>query len=153
MTYIKLASILIITATIITNCKKEKMKIIGIKDFYHSDCKNSSSKTFLGKPETITLKTINENELKITRENVIFNCCPGELKAETTITGDTLKLKEYSAENSCNCVCLYDLEYTIKNLEYSNFLFLITTKDYYESYRFKFNFDFNSKTDTTIIIN
>lgn len=151
MKYLKLTSLLFIATLFFASCDKDKTEVFGVKDFTHSDCKNNSKKNFLNEPETITLKTIGENELKITRKNVTFNCCPGELKVETSLIGDTLTLKEYSTENSCNCICPYDLEYTIEELEYGNVVFLITTKDYYESYRFKFNL--NSNTDTTITIN
>jgi len=57
MKHLKLASVLFIAVVFFTNCEKNKTETFGVKDFSHSDCKNSSQKSFLFEQETITLKT------------------------------------------------------------------------------------------------
>ncbi len=150
MKYLKLASLLFATAVLFATCAKNKIEIFGVKDFSHSECKNSSQKSFLFEPETITLKTVNANKLKIIHSNAIFACCPnGKLKAEASFTNDTILLNEYATDLTCDCLCPYDLKYTIGKLDYGKYIvnMQIMKSDY-----FTFNINFNSNTDTTIII-
>ena len=152
MKYLRFVSLVFITAVLFISCEKSKIETLAVKDFSHSDCKNNSKKSLWDEPETIILKTISTNELRITRRNVIFNCCPGELKVKISFTNDTIISQEYSTKDLCNCICPYDLEYSIENLEYGNLVFLITTKDADAPYKFKFDLNFDSNTDTTIIL-
>ena len=150
MKHLKLTSLLLFTLVIIfTSCEKNKTEVFGIKNFTHSGCKNSSNKTL--ETETITLKTNAVNDLKIKHSNAIFPCCPdGELIAKASLTNDTIVLKEYSTDQTCDCLCPYDLEYTIGEIEHGKYTVSMAYEDY--SY-FSFTINFNSDTDTTIIIN
>ena len=148
MKYLKLASFILATILLFTNCEKNENKFFEVKDFTHSDCKNNSQKTSL--EECIKIKTLNDNTIQINHVNAVFNCCPGELSAEGTIKNDTITINESETEHSCNCICPYDLDYTIGKLEYGVYTIKLQTMnaDY-----FQFNLNFNSNTDTTILIN
>jgi len=139
---------ILILATIllsIASCEKTKQDVFGIKNFIHSDCKNSLEN------EKIRLKTVNSNELEITHSNTVLACCPdGELKTEVSLNNDTIVLNEYSTDNNCNCLCPYDLGYTIGELDYGEYKIKMEHEDY--KY-FSFTIKFNENTDTTIIIN
>jgi len=146
MKYLKLTGMLFITALLFLGCKKDKNEGLQIVKFSHSDCKKSSEQS-----ETIHLKAINSDQLEITHSNAIFACCPnGELKMESSLSDTTIILNEFYTDESCNCICPYDLKYIIANLAYKEYRFQMQRSG--EQY-FVFDIDFNSNTDTTITIN
>jgi hypothetical protein len=49
--------------------------------------------------------------------NSAFNCCPGEISADIHIDGNMITISENEKEAGCLCLCLFDLEYKISNLE------------------------------------
>jgi hypothetical protein len=49
--------------------------------------------------------------------NACFNCCPGEIEAEFAISGDSIRVQEAETEGMCACLCLFDLQHSIRNLE------------------------------------
>jgi hypothetical protein len=46
-----------------------------------------------------------------------FNCCPGQIWAETRLSNDTLTIIEHEERSICDCSCLYNLEYQLGGLE------------------------------------
>ncbi|UCF06461.1 MAG: hypothetical protein JSV33_05390 [bacterium] len=54
--------------------------------------------------------------LRLTHVNAGFNCCPGEIIADITISNDTITIVEGETESGCLCLCLFDVEYEIRNL-------------------------------------
>lgn len=58
-----------------------------------------------------------DGKLMLKHINAGFNCCPGELTADITFSGDTITIEEHEQEALCHCLCLYDLDYEISNLE------------------------------------
>jgi hypothetical protein len=53
--------------------------------------------------------------------NAGFNCCPGEITAEITFNGDQVIIKEEETEQACDCLCLFDLDFEVINLEPGNY--------------------------------
>jgi hypothetical protein len=134
------------TALIFATCEKPKNEEIQIVEFSYSDCKKSSEQ-----PETIHLKAINSDQLEITHSNAIFACCPnGELKIESSLSDATIILNEFYTDESCNCLCPYDLKYIIVNLDFKEYRIQMQRSG--EQYSV-FDIDYNSNTDTTITIN
>jgi len=129
-------------------CEKQTIDKFGITDFSHSSCKNSSNKSS-NIQTSITLASINAKEIRVNHNNTMFNCCPGKLEVDAQIITDTIIINESETESTCNCICPYDFEFTIGNLEYGNYVFILR-KDNFDYY--KFAIDFNKDTDTTIII-
>lgn len=54
--------------------------------------------------------------LYFTHINADFNCCPSEITANTEIRGNNILVAE-NGDGLCNCICLYDLEYVIRNID------------------------------------
>lgn len=86
----------------------------------HSDCKGSELTGISG--AAAALQDCFEYELKsdtliLKHENAAFNCCPGEITAEISISNDTIKIVEHESEPMCHCLCLYDLDYRFENIE------------------------------------
>jgi hypothetical protein len=55
--------------------------------------------------------------------NAAFNCCPGELTADVTISNDTIRIVERESAAQCLCLCLYDLTLRIDNLRAGTYTF------------------------------
>ncbi len=91
-------------------------KLVG-----YSDCKSfdDEAKRLDSAPnlDCIEWNYTAEGQLYLKHTNAGFNCCPEELYAEITITADTITIEEYERGSLCHCLCLYDLDYTISNLE------------------------------------
>ncbi len=64
-------------------------------------------------------------KLKLTHKNTVFNCCPGNLYCTVNQQGDTLVVEEYESQAACNCICLFDLDIEIENLENKTYLLTI----------------------------
>jgi len=139
----KILLTVIATALLFASCEKDNSKI-GIIDFKNSDCNKKSNQ--LEDVESITFKAINNKQLHVIHTNAIFNCCPGKLFAECNLEGDTISIKEQETEHTCDCICPYKLEYTIDNLPSK--AYQIKLQD-----NFLLQLNFNSNTDTTIILN
>lgn len=59
---------------------------------------------------------INNNVLLITHINAGFNCCPGEITADITVAGNTITIVEHEEEQGCHCLCLFDVEYEVRDI-------------------------------------
>jgi hypothetical protein len=57
------------------------------------------------------------NTLGIKHINAAFNCCPGDITADVTVADGAITIAEHEAQSMCDCSCLYDLEYEIRNVE------------------------------------
>ncbi len=101
--------------------------------------------------ESIILKMQNNNQLQIKHTNAIFNCCIEQLYVETSLLGDTIIINEKESETdyTCNCICPYDLEYSIINVPFKDYIIKLQkmNADYVQ-----FNLNINSETETIIII-
>jgi hypothetical protein len=59
-----------------------------------------------------------EGVLELRHINAGFNCCPDDLLADITIVDNVITIEEKeSLSNPCHCLCLFDLELQIINLE------------------------------------
>ncbi|MFH1313083.1 MAG: hypothetical protein ABIJ00_07610 [Candidatus Eisenbacteria bacterium] len=54
--------------------------------------------------------------LLLTHVNAGFNCCP-KFDAVTYVENDTIFIVERELEGQCDCICLFDLDYEIRDLE------------------------------------
>ncbi len=57
--------------------------------------------------------------------NAGFNCCPGGLLAQFTISGDSICIQEAEAEAGCSCLCLFDLELSVSNLSPGSYAIVV----------------------------
>ncbi len=51
--------------------------------------------------------------LKLKHVNAGFNCCPGLLSAQVTLSEEIISITEQEEEALCHCNCLYDLNFEI----------------------------------------
>ncbi|MHC1774200.1 MAG: hypothetical protein AB9834_02185 [Lentimicrobium sp.] len=57
------------------------------------------------------------NKLLLKHINAGFNCCPGNLSCDLTISNDTIFVQESEQHALCNCDCLYDLNIEVTGIE------------------------------------
>jgi hypothetical protein len=54
--------------------------------------------------------------LWLTHVNAAFNCCPQIIRGEVTIAHSQIAIVESEVGGRCFCLCLYDLNFEIRNL-------------------------------------
>jgi hypothetical protein len=82
----------------------------------HTDCKTSQSSDTPPVQDCIEYYYDGQSVLLLKHVNATFNCCPGELLANITIEHNLITIQENESLSECDCVCLYDLDYEIRNL-------------------------------------
>lgn len=56
-----------------------------------------------------------------------FNCCPGDIIADITIGDNGITIIEAeTSDEKCHCLCLFDLDYEIKNIDPGRFTVTIS---------------------------
>ena len=121
---LSLASLLLISAT--PGCHRETplapsphqqpaWKLVD-----HTDCKSQTNApagaTVPSDMDCIEYHYRANGTLAIKRINAAFNCCPGDISTGIIVADGVITIVEQEAQSMCDCSCLYDLEYEIKNL-------------------------------------
>ncbi len=100
----------------------------------HSDCLNSTSGGDRSSAEDIDSNyeiiryKYEDGVLRLTHENSVFNCCPGEINATVSIKNSSIVINEKEKSAECSCMCLYKLDYKIDGLTPSVYNFTIFSK-------------------------
>ncbi|NLF43847.1 MAG: hypothetical protein GX587_14230 [Bacteroidales bacterium] len=88
-----------------------------------SECKNfetqpKSGILEIGSDSSCIYYNYNEEEktLSIKHINAGFNCCPKKIYFDFSIENDTIFISEKEKESGCDCICLYDLDYSITDI-------------------------------------
>jgi len=81
-------------------------------------CKNEKNVLF-DKSETCVEYSYNKETktLNLKHINAGFNCCPKALYAEIVKEGNIITIEESERTQECNCMCLYDMEIEVYNVE------------------------------------
>ena len=66
--------------------------------------------------DCIEYQYLGGGHLLLNHLNTAFNCCP-EFEAGIAVEGDTITVSEDEISGVCFCLCLFDLDYEIVNLE------------------------------------
>jgi hypothetical protein len=93
----------------------------------YSSCKEFFT-NYQSSEDCIEYEYDGENILLLTHINAAFNCCP-EIAVNISISNDTIQIEEIEISGSCNCVCLYDLNYEIKELKPGNYTIKVIESD------------------------
>lgn len=85
----------------------------------YGDCKNFSADEVITTPSNQECFDFeyDDGTLYINHYNASFNCCPSRITAEFIITANSITINENEVDGFCDCICLYDLEYRIYNIE------------------------------------
>ncbi|MFH1194974.1 MAG: hypothetical protein V1720_04640 [bacterium] len=104
--------------------EEEEKKNPNISEVTSSDCKHFQKvvlDSITSSDDCIEYSYDGISVLSIKHLNAGFNCCPEKISADFEISGDTIKILESEKSSLCDCNCLYDLEYTIKNIAPKNY--------------------------------
>lgn len=118
-------------ATVICcNESENPVEKVGLKNFANSGCKGNTRAGDEGRVESVEYSVIHEGFLYVNHQNVLFNCCPGELRADISVEGNIITINEYDTEQGCKCICPYDLNYEVGPLtEGETYIIRITRRD------------------------
>ena len=101
----------------------------------HTGCKNmeKSADSLFWSDDCLEYSYDGSGTLTITRISAGYNCCVDELGANISFDGGTITFDEYEVNPACYCLCLYDVEYTLHNIEPGTYT-LLFNELYLESY-------------------
>ena len=102
----------------------EKTSLAQLEELIFSGCKGN--KATFGNNENILIEPISEGKIKVTHQNVMFNCCIEEPNIKFNIKGNTIQVDESTSAPVCNCICPYDVELLIDSLEPGIYNFILT---------------------------
>lgn len=143
-------SFLLIFTFALSSCKKEfPGEPLAIKNLSVSDCKSVGINKNGTVIEYITLKTVDDYYIHVNHINSIFNCEPGQITIKVDISSTTITFNEDETSSLANCICPFDLEFTLGPLHYGNYTLIfqkggVTFKEY--------SMDFKKSTDIQIDI-
>lgn len=106
----------------------------------HKDCKSFYTRTI---SEFIQLQTINQYQLNIKHIDAVLNCEAGNITFTCAVKDGRVFITEKEEFINANCICPYDLEYTIKLPGYGKYKLTINNTEFGE-------FEFNANTDITL---
>jgi hypothetical protein len=93
------------------SCDRNTIKNQDGKLITHSLCKNEKQIVDTTAESCVEYSYNRSGEiLSLKHINAGFNCCPEKLYCNITIENDTIFLEELERSQSCNCLCLYDME-------------------------------------------
>ena len=116
-----------------------------------TDCKNDQTELFFdGYDKTTTAIEYTYDEstksLMLRHINANFNCCPGKIYCGFEIDDNVIVVQELSEKEDCRCICLYDVDFLLNNVEKG--IYTIAIKELYieEALWLQFDIDLNEST-------
>jgi hypothetical protein len=101
----------------------EKINITG-KLTNYTDCKKSKEDSPPSDKDCIKYDYDGNKILLLKHVNAGFNCCPA-ITANINVTGNVITIEEIEISGYCDCLCLYDLNYEISNLDSGEYLITV----------------------------
>lgn len=111
---------------------------IQIKDFSFLGCKEETTgfTKSAESPEYIEYEALAGGYLHLRHVNAVFNCCPGRIKADVSVEGNTISIVESETDPQCKCICDYDLDFNLGPLSNNKDYTLIFSRYKRELVRF-----------------
>lgn len=115
---IKGKQLLILLIVFVAACDKNSINNSEGSLLTHTLCKNEKDLEF-DTGESCVEYNYNTDEkiLNIKHINTTFNCCPEKLYCNISFSGDTIIIEEFERKQECNCLCLYDMEMEVYEVE------------------------------------
>lgn len=138
-------------------CSSDEAVQFHVREFANTGCKSMSatrgetgdSEFYTLRPEYVEYKALANGYLSLNHVNACFNCEPGELKMQATISGNEIRIVETEEYPGANCICPYDLYCEIGPLENSDYTIVfingydLSSAKHAEE-RFRFNISYNN---------
>jgi hypothetical protein len=117
-----------------------------------SDCKSNSKQSdneITSKNESCIQWEYKDNGILLLNHiNSAFNCCPGNITANINFINDTIIIETIEEKAQCDCICLFDLNYQMKNLK-SEIYYIMIKEQYGIPEDKKLEFRINVKDSPT----
>jgi len=141
-------SLVIILLTCIISCENPEFPKdpFSIDNVEYGSCKTNLKSDI---DEYILLVVKNDYYIAASHINSMFNCVPGQIIVESTLDGDIISINEYETEGLANCICPYDLAFTVGPLQYGKYTVVIKKAGLDLT---QFDITFSSKMDIRIDI-
>jgi hypothetical protein len=121
---------LLILVISITACSKDEniqdlqqRSNIQFEELEISGCKGNKAASINN--EYLLIEPVSNNKIKVTHQNVMFNCCIDEPIIDFEVKGNSIQANENSTDPVCNCICPYDVEFLIDNLDPGKYNFTL----------------------------
>ena len=89
----------------------------------HTLCKNEKNLVYETNETCVEYSYDAESKtLNLKHINTGFNCCPAKLYCNISIDGNTIIVEESERKQDCNCLCLYDMEAEVYNIEAKTYI-------------------------------
>lgn len=135
-------------------CSSDEAVQFHVREFANTGCKSMAATrgdtgNSVLRQESVEYKALGNGYLSINHVNACFNCEPGELKMQATISGNEIMIIETEEFAGANCVCPYDLYGEIGPLENGDYTivfidgFDLSSAKHAEE-RFRFNISYNN---------
>ena len=127
-----------------------------VKNVASTGCKSSSAYAEMATrgenpyEEYLEYKAVGNGFLSLKHVNALFNCAPGELNMQATISGNVIKILETEQQSLADCICPYDLSCEVGPLTNGDYIVIICKGSYeYEQARFTiaYNAGLNGRKD------
>lgn len=131
-------------------CSSDETTQFHLRNFANTGCKSmTATRGDVLRSEYIEYKALANGYLSINHVNACFNCEPGELKMQATISGNEIRIIETEQYAGANCVCPYDLYGEVGPLENGDYTIIfingydLSSAKHAEE-RFRFNISYNN---------
>ena len=110
--------ILLLVVFALTACDKNKIDESVGKLITHTLCKDEKAMITDNNESCVEYSYNAESKvLNLKHINTSFNCCPGKLYCDISINNNTIIIEEFEKKAECSCMCLYDIEAEVYNVE------------------------------------
>lgn len=94
---------------------------LAVKNVYATGCKTDGqaqnreggSMPFPGFEEYVEYTCKSDGYVFVRHVNALFNCCSEVIKVDVSQKGNDIVVTETETDNSCNCICPFDVSYEI----------------------------------------
>jgi hypothetical protein len=106
------------------SCEKEDCpsEEFSVQEISYGACKSFKNS---GIDEYLDLSSNTEFYLELEHVNSWFNCSPGQIIVDAIIENNRITVNEYCTDPSANCICPYDLNFTLGPLAYKNYRLVV----------------------------
>lgn len=98
---------------------------LAVRNVYATGCKTGeqvqsraeATTAFPGFDESVEYTCRNDGYVFIRHTNALFNCCSEVIDVDVSRRGNDIIVTEAETDNSCNCICPFDVSYEIGPLQ------------------------------------
>ena len=114
----KIKVLFVILVFVFFSCEKLGIGKSHGKLISHSSCKNETAKDESTSESCAEYSYDSGSKiLTIAHINTSFNCCPDKLYSDIKVENDTIFIEESEKESGCSCMCLFDINVEIYDIE------------------------------------